>query len=60
MQKKPDRLTIVTNQMESLAKELKELDDKSDRREEIAVQLMRLGKLYLTIRSGSDLSEEDR
>ena len=56
----PDRLTIVTNQMATLAEELKELDGKSPRREEIAVQLIRLGKLYMAIQSRSDLSQEDR
>ena len=60
MDKEHDRLTIVTNQMETLADELKQLEVKCARREVIAVQLVRLGKLYLAIRSGSDSAQEDR
>ena len=60
MQKTPDRLTIVTNQMAELAEELKQAESNPKRREEIAVQLVRLGKLYLSVSTGSDLAEKDR
>jgi hypothetical protein len=55
----PDRLTIVTNQMAELADELKQCANPT-RREEIAVQLIRLGKLYLAIRAGGEPSLDDR
>lgn len=55
-----NRLTIITDQMAALAEELKQAEDRPDRREEIAVQLVRLGKLYLTIVAGADSSLDDR
>ena len=55
-----DRLTIVTNQMAALAEELTQAADNPSRREEIATQLVRLGKLYLSVRAGGDPSLEDR
>src|SRR5688572_20865158 len=54
-----DRLALVTNQMAALAEELKQLKDNSPRRDEIAAQLVALGKLYLTLRAGSNSSEHD-
>ena len=55
-----DRLTIVTNQMAALAEELKQGAADPSRREEIAVQLVRLGKLYLAVQAGGDPSLDDR
>ena len=54
-----DQLTIVTDQMAALADELKDLGDNPSRREEIAKQLIRLGKVYLAIRAGAELSFDD-
>jgi hypothetical protein len=55
-----DRLTIVTGQMEALAEELKQLENDPARCEQIATELVRLGRLYLTIRAGNDSSVQDR
>ena len=55
----PDQLTIVTNQMAALAEELKGAENNPSRREEIATQLIRLGKIYLAIRAGADVAFED-
>jgi hypothetical protein len=55
-----DHLTIVTNQMEALAEELKQLENDPARREQIATELVRLGRLYLTIGAGGDSSVQDR
>ncbi len=52
-------LTIVTDQMAALAEELKQTGEDPRRREEIALQITKLGKLYLTIRAGADSSETD-
>ena len=54
-----DRLSMVASQMTALAAELKQLKDDSSRREEIAAQLMALGKLYLTLRAESNSSDRD-
>jgi hypothetical protein len=54
-----DRLTMVTSQMATLAEELKQLKDDAARREEIAAQLVALGKLYLTLRAESNSSDRD-
>jgi hypothetical protein len=56
----PDQLTMVTNQMAALAEELKHVADNPSRREEIAIQLVRLGKLYLSVQAGGDSSLDDR
>jgi hypothetical protein len=45
MNKTTDRLTIVTDQMNALAAELRHLGNDPARREEIVVQIIRLGKL---------------
>ena len=59
--KTPDRLTIIANQMDVLARELRRLGkDDPEKRVAIVNQLIKLGKLYLAIRSGSDVSFEDR
>ena len=55
-----DQLTIVTDQMAALADELKDISDDSPRREEIAKQLIRLGKLYLSITANTVFADEDR
>lgn len=54
-----DPLAIVINEMYSLAAALRELDDDPIRCEEITLQIMRLGKLYLTIAAGTDASPDD-
>jgi hypothetical protein len=54
-----DRLAMVTSQMAALAEELKHLKDNSPRREEIAAQLVALGKLYLTLSAESNSSDRD-
>ena len=54
-----DRLAMVTSQMAALAAELKQLKDDASRREEIAGQLVTLGKLYLTLRAESNSSDRD-
>jgi hypothetical protein len=59
MDKTADRLTIVADQMNALAAELRQLGDNPSRREEIIVQIVRLGRLYLTITAGTDLSLKD-
>jgi hypothetical protein len=58
-QKPDDQLTMVTNQMAALAAQLKEAADNPSR-EEIGVQLVRLGKLYLSIQAGGGSSLDDR
>ena len=60
LDKTPDPLTLVTDQMADLAAQLKEMKDDPSRREEIAVQITRLGKLYLAIVNGTDISLDDR
>ena len=57
--KPDDELTMVTNQMAALAAQLKEAADDPSR-EEIGLQLVRLGKLYLSIQAGGDSSLDDR
>ena len=55
-----DPLTIVSHQMEVLAGDLGRVIDDPAEREEIVKRLVSLGKLYLTIRAGQDVSLQDR
>ena len=56
----PDRLTIVAAEMAALAEELKTAGDNRRRREEIAMKLVLLGRLFLSGETRCDSGEEDR
>ena len=60
MKDSADRLTMITAQMEKLAAELRRLEAEPATREEIINQIVRLGRLYLAIRAGTDLFMQDR